>query len=185
MLLLLFRKHVEPASTSASAAPKRTIKKVHDKKLLSFAHSDDDDDDDDDDDSAGFNSGVVSFQQASGLVKKEELIAQHAAQSERASDPKAEKKSAWVEKMKAIVKEKEDEKALKEGNKSNELSELSESKQSKQSNDLNDLNDLNSFHTSSKLSASPEDAMKERVKEKIRAMKQKSMEVRLSFSHSP
>lgn len=184
MLLLLFRKHVEPASTSASAAPKRTIKKVHDKKLLSFAHSDDDDDDDDDD-SAGFNSGVVSFQQASGLVKKEELIAQHAAQSERASDPKAEKKSAWVEKMKAIVKEKEDEKALKEGNKSNELSELSESKQSKQSNDLNDLNDLNSFHTSSKLSASPEDAMKERVKEKIRAMKQKSMEVRLSFSHSP
>lgn len=186
MLLLLFRKHVEPASTSASAAPKRTIKKVHDKKLLSFAHSDDDDDDDDD--SAGFNSGVVSFQQASGLVKKEELIAQHAAQSERASDPKAEKKSAWVEKMKAIVKEKEDEKALKEGNKLNELSESKQSNElseSKQSNDLNDLNDLNSFHTSSKLSASPEDAMKERVKEKIRAMKQKSMEVRLSFSHSP
>ena len=105
----------------------------------------------------------MSFQEASGLVKKEELKAQHAAQSEQAKDPKAEKKSAWVEKMKAMMKEKEDEKASNDGKSSNESSN----------------NESNALHNSSKPSVSSEDAMKERVKEKIRAMKQKSMEVRL------
>ena len=119
----------------------------------------------------------MSFQEASGLVKKEELKAQHAAQSEQAKDPKAEKKSAWVEKMKAMMKEKEDEKASNDGKSSNESSNgLNES-----SNGLNESsnNESNALHNSSKPSVSSEDAMKERVKEKIRAMKQKSMEVRL------
>ena len=110
---------------------------------------------------------MVSFQEASGLVKKEELTAQHAAQSEQAKDPKdpkAEKKSAWVEKMKAMMKEKEDEKASNEGKSSIESSNESS----------------NPLHSSSKPSVYSEDAMKERVKEKIRAMKQKSMEVRPS-----
>ena len=110
---------------------------------------------------------MVSFQEASGLVKKAELKAQHAAQSEQAKDPKAEKKSAWVEKMKAMMKEKEDEKTSNDGKLSNHgLNESSN-------------HESNALHTSSKPSVSSEDAMKERVKEKIRAMKQKSMEVRL------
>lgn len=117
----------------------------------------------------------MSFQEASGLVKKEELKAQHAAQSETAKDPKAEKKSAWVEKMKAMMKEKEDEKASNDGKSSN--NELNESSNNESSN-----NESNALHTSSKPSVSSEDAMKERVKEKIRAMKQKSMEVRLLAS---
>lgn len=115
----------------------------------------------------------MSFQEASGLVKKEELKAQHAAQSEAAKDPKAEKKSAWVEKMKAMMKEKEDEKASNDG-KSSTNESLNESSINESSN-----NESNALHSSSKPSVSSEDAMKERVKEKIRAMKQKSMEVRL------
>ena len=111
----------------------------------------------------------MSFQEASGLVKKEELKAQHAAQSEAAKDPKAEKKSAWVEKMKAMMKEKEDEKASNDGKSSTNESSINESSN----------NESNALHSSSKPSVSSEDAMKERVKEKIRAMKQKSMEVRL------
>lgn len=116
----------------------------------------------------------MSFQEASGLVKKEELKAQHAAQSEAAKDPKAEKKSAWVEKMKAMMKEKEDEKASNDGKSSTNESSINESSINESSN-----NESNALHTSSKPSMSSEDAMKERVKEKIRAMKQKSMEVRL------
>lgn len=116
----------------------------------------------------------MSFQEASGLVKKEELKAQHAAQSEVAKDPKAEKKSAWVEKMKAMMKEKEDEKASNDGKSSTNESSINESSINESSN-----NESNALHTSSKPSVSSEDAMKERVKEKIRAMKQKSMEVRL------
>lgn len=116
----------------------------------------------------------MSFQEASGLVKKEELKAQHAAQSEAAKDPKAEKKSAWVEKMKAMMKEKEDEKASNDGKSSTNESSINESSINESSN-----NESNALHTSSKPSVSSEDAMKERVKEKIRAMKQKSMEVRL------
>lgn len=116
----------------------------------------------------------MSFQEASGLVKKEELKAQHAAQSEAAKDPKAEKKSAWVEKMKAMMKEKEDEKASNDGKSSTNESSINESSINESSN-----NESNALHSSSKPSVSSEDAMKERVKEKIRAMKQKSMEVRL------
>lgn len=119
----------------------------------------------------------MSFQEASGLVKKEELKAQHAAQSEAAKDPKAEKKSAWVEKMKAMMKEKEDEKASNDGKSSTNESSINESSINESSN-----NESNALHTSSKPSVSSEDAMKERVKEKIRAMKQKSMEVRLLAS---
>lgn len=119
----------------------------------------------------------MSFQEASGLVKKEELKAQHAAQSEAAKDPKAEKKSAWVEKMKAMMKEKEDEKASNDGKSSTNESSINESSINESSN-----NESNALHSSSKPSVSSEDAMKERVKEKIRAMKQKSMEVRLLAS---
>ena len=122
----------------------------------------------------------MSFQEASGLVKKEELKAQHAAQSEAAKDPKAEKKSAWVEKMKAMMREKEDEKASNDGKSStNELNESSNNELNESSNNESSNNESNALHSSSKPSVSSEDAMKERVKEKIRAMKQKSMEVRL------
>ena len=84
---------------------KHQVKQVNNKKLLSF---------DDEEEEDGLNGPVVSFQQASGVVKKEDL--KREIKIEKKEDLKREIKiekkeeSPWVQKMKAKLRQKEKEK---------------------------------------------------------------------------
>lgn len=128
---------------------KRQVKKVSNKKLLSFAN-------DEDEDEEGLSRGIVSFQEASGILPKEE------ANEVKEEKPKG---NAWVEKMKAMIREKEDKKESMAEAKANGNVDESEQKQKQKQTASNNVQ------------RSPEEEMKARVKEKIREMKKKSKEV--------
>ena len=115
-------------------------KQVKNNNLLSFG---------DDDEDEGFGSSIVSFQQASGIVKKEELISQTPAQKKEDSE--------WVKKMKQKLAEKESAKANSNTVQENTKPVEEEKEEVKE--------------------ISTEEKVKEKVKEKIREMKKKAKEV--------
>ena len=127
---------------------RKQVKKVSNKKLLSFA--------DDEDDEEGLSRGIVSFQEASGILPKDE------ANVVKEEKPKG---NAWVEKMKAMIQEKEDRKESMTEAKDDVNAKESEQEQKQKQTPSNSVK------------LTPEEEMKARVKEKIREMKKKSKEV--------
>lgn len=115
-------------------------KVIKNKNLLSFGGDSDEDE--------GFGSSVVSFQQASGIVKKEDL---------KSEQPQKKEESEWVKKMKAKLAQKESQK------RDLELQEKEE--------------DETKATKEAKPELTTEEMVKERVKDKIREMKKKSKEV--------
>lgn len=115
-------------------------KQVKNKNLLSFGGDSDEDE--------GFGFSVVSFQQANGIVKKEEL---------KSEQPQKKEESEWVKKMKAKLAKKESQKRDLE-------------LQEKEEENKNATKEV-------KPELTTEEMVKEKVKDKIREMKKKSKEV--------
>lgn len=115
-------------------------KQVKNKNLLSFAN--------DDDEEEGLSTSVVSFQQASGIISKTDLVTEQPV--------KKKEENEWVRKMKAKLTKKAEEAEVlppKETKKEG----YEEKKETKV--------------------LSTEELVKEKVKEKIREMKKKSKDV--------
>ena len=126
-------------------APKETrkqVKQIRNSKLLSF--------EDDDEEEDCIQGPVISFQEASGIVKKEEL---------HSIEPKKKEENEWVQKMKAklIERAKEAEKVK------NETAEVKKVKEETKEEVKEEPVD-------------PDSELKEKVKERIRAMKRHTHE---------
>lgn len=147
----------------------RQVKQVKNKHLLSFG-GDDDDDDDDDEEGGSMKrkpSRIVSFQEASGLVKKEELKTVDVSAGERR---KSDKENPWVQKLKDKIRAQMKEEALATG----EMVPPSSSSSSTTASTQQMKGEEGSMDT-----PTTDEDIREKVKSKIREMKKKSKEVGL------
>lgn len=143
----------EKTNTSAKQSKKPRPKIVKNKNLLSFGN------DDDDEEGEVKLGSIVSYQQASGVVKKEELVSKQSTQTNSNANTKEKGKSDWAAKMKEklLQKEKEKEKEKKE-----EKKEVEEEEEK---------------------SVSVENMAREKAKARIREMKKRSKEVQFMIGY--